>query len=421
MPNETVTAQFLVLSKEIRQKKTGEPYLSLYLADRTGEIEAKMWDNVAEVMHTFERDHFVKVKGISQIYQNRSQFTIHRLRRLEDHEVDFSDFFPCSERDPDGMFGELKSIIADIRNEHLRGLLEAVFEDAELARVYRLAPAAKSIHHACRGGLIEHVLSLCSLSRLVGPHYREVDVDLVTTGAILHDIGKVEELSYARSFGYTAEGQLLGHIVLGLRLLARVFEKHPEFPPKLRTLIEHLIISHHGELEFGSPKVPLFAEALLLHHLDNLDSKMNAMRNALKRDQHVEGEFTGWIGALERSLLKKDRYWPPAAAGQPQAGKESDEKRPQEKMPEENPALVAEEMVTVGSEMPRADEAVAAETGNPASEAKSPLIAATKPGLPEPVSSTPTSRQQERRPDPPKPPLNTLFGEKLQAVLEGRK
>src|SRR2546421_7446056 len=160
VPNEVVIAQFLVLSKEIRQKRTGEPYLSLHLADRTGEMEAKMWDNVAEVMHAFDRDDFVKVKGLFQLYQNRSQFTVHRLRRLEDHEVDFADYFPCSERDPEEMFAELQATIAGIGNHHLRGLLENIFNDGRLANLYKMAPAAKNIHHACRGGLIEHVLSL---------------------------------------------------------------------------------------------------------------------------------------------------------------------------------------------------------------------------------------------------------------------
>jgi len=305
-PNEAITAIFLVLSKEIRQKKTGEPYLSLHLADRTGELEAKMWDNVAEVMDTFDRDDFVKVKGLVQVYQNRSQFTVHRLRRVEEREVDLADFFPCSERDPEEMYAELRGIISGIGNPHLRALLESVFDDAPTAALYKMAPAAKTIHHACRGGLIEHVLSMCTLARFTAAHYKNIDLDLLLTGVILHDVGKIEELTYARSFGYSAAGQLLGHIVLGLRLLGTKFEKLSDFPPRLRMLVEHLIISHHGELEFGSPKVPEFAEAVLLHHLDNLDSKMETIRNALQRDKGVEGDFTGWIASLERVLLKKD-------------------------------------------------------------------------------------------------------------------
>ncbi len=320
-PNDLVTAQFLVISKEIRQKKAGEPYLTLRLADRTGDIEAKMWDNVAEVMDTFERDDFVKVKGLVQTYQNRSQFTVHRLRRLEENEVDLADYFPCSERDIEEMFAELQGIIAGLQNAYLRQLLEAVFSDSRLVNRYKMAPAAKNIHHACRGGLLEHVLSLCSLSRTTAAHYKNIDVELLLTGAILHDIGKIEELSYARSFGYSPEGQLLGHIVIGLRIVGHKLDGISGFPPKLRMLVEHMIVSHHGELEFGSPKVPVFAEALLLHHLDNLDSKMDAMRSALKRDSQVEGEFTGWINSLERSLLKKERFLedPPVAAPPPAA------------------------------------------------------------------------------------------------------
>jgi 3'-5' exoribonuclease len=319
IPNEVATVQLLVLSKEIRQKKTGEPYLTLHLADRSGEIEAKMWDNVAEVLDAFQRDDFVKVKGLVQIYQNRVQFTVHKLRRLEEHEVDLSDYFPCSERDPEEMFRELRDIISSFADSNLRALLEAVFSDADLVRLYKTAPAAKSIHHACRGGLLEHVLSLCTLSRVVGSHYPQIDVDLLTTGAILHDIGKLQELFYARSFGYSPDGQLLGHIILGLRLLNKTFDRLPDFPPRLRTLVEHMVLSHHGELEFGSPKTPMFAEAMLLHHLDNLDSKMDAIRGALKRDKQVEGEFTGWIAPLERVLLKKEYYLHPPTPVTPAA------------------------------------------------------------------------------------------------------
>jgi 3'-5' exoribonuclease len=360
--NEPVTAQFLVLSKEIRQKKTGEPYLSLHLADRTGEIEAKMWDNVAEVMDTFDRDEFLKVKGVVQVYQNRSQFTIHKLRRLEEHEVDFADFFPSSARDPEEMFAELHGIVNGFTNPHLQALLNSVLDDTPLMALFKLAPAAKTIHHAYRGGLLEHVLSLCQLSRLTAAHYKTIDLDLLLTGAILHDIGKVEELSYARGFSYSSDGQLLGHIIMGLRLLHSKFDKLADFPPKLRTLVEHMIVSHHGELEFGSPKVPIFAEALLLHHLDNLDSKMDAVRSALQRDRAVEGEFTGWIAPLERVLLKKERYL-------------------------EEPKVAAK----------------------------------TEPEVSAPAVTPPTPAA----PAPPKPafkpPQNSLFAEKLQAVLEPHK
>jgi 3'-5' exoribonuclease len=307
-PNQVITATFLVHLKDIRQKKTGEPYLSMLLADRTGELDAKMWDNVADVMDTFERDDFVKVKGLLQIFQNRPQLTIHKMMKIHEHDVDFSDYFPASERDPDEMFAELRQVIAGIQNAHLRALLDSFMDDGKIARMYRIAPAAKSVHHAYLGGLIEHVLSLCQLCRVTAAHYPHIDLDLVLTGAILHDVGKIAELTYDRSFGYSTEGQLLGHIVIGLRMLQEKIARLPDFPAGLRTLIEHMIVSHHGELEFGSPKVPLFPEALLLHHLDNLDSKMECMRATVAKDRHVEGCWTGYSPPLERAVLKKAKY-----------------------------------------------------------------------------------------------------------------
>src|SRR5438477_9448725 len=197
-PNKVITATFLVHIKDIRQKKTGEPYLSLLLGDRTGELEAKMWDNVTDVLESFSRDDFVKVKGLLQIYQNRPQLTVHKMVRILDSDVDFGDYFPSSERDADEMFAELRGIIAGVRNTHLRQLLDSFMNDEAISRLYRIAPAAKSVHHAFLGGLIEHVLSLCALCKMTSGHYKNIDLDLLLTGAILHDIGKVAELTYDR-------------------------------------------------------------------------------------------------------------------------------------------------------------------------------------------------------------------------------
>jgi 3'-5' exoribonuclease len=322
-PNQVVHTTFLVQNKDVRQKKSGDPYLSLSLTDRTGDLDAKMWDNVAEVMETFSRDDFIKVKGQLQIFNNRPQLTIHKLQRVAEAEVDFADYFPASERNPDEMLEELRGVIGAIGNPHLKALLTAMFDDPEIARRFKIAPAAKTIHHAFLGGLIEHVLSLCSLGRVAAGHYRNVDLDLLLTGIILHDLGKIYELTYDRGFGYSTEGQLLGHMMIALRLIGEKVAAIPGFPPKLRNLVEHLIVSHHGHLEFGSPKVPLFAEALLLHHLDDMDSKMECARALIERDRLVEGDFTGYHSALERSLLKKNHYLddgpkaPPAADPRP--------------------------------------------------------------------------------------------------------
>jgi len=311
--NKTFTTSFLVRTKEIREKKTGEPYLSLALCDRTGEIEAKMWDNVAEVMDTFERDDFVKVKGLIQIYHNRPQLTIHKMRRLTDTEVDFADYFPASTRNSEAMWQELLQTVSAITDPHLKALVEAVLEDPEIAARYQKAPAAKQIHHAWLGGLLEHVLSLCQLCRDVAGHYA-VDVNLLLAGAILHDVGKTYELSYDRSFSYTTEGQLLGHMVIGLRIIEEKLRALPDFPPRLRMLVEHMIVSHHGRLEFGSPKLPQFPEALLLHYLDDMDSKMECMRSLVEHDRQVDGNFTAYNASLERTVLKKAKFMAPAAS-----------------------------------------------------------------------------------------------------------
>ncbi|HEY3841039.1 MAG TPA: OB-fold nucleic acid binding domain-containing protein [Bryobacteraceae bacterium] len=333
--NSTPSISLLVQSKEIRQKKTGEPYLSMILSDRTGDIEAKMWDNVADILNAFERDDFVRVKGLVQIYHNRVQLVVHRLRPMEEREVDFADYFPASKHDPAVMWSELQGYVNCVGNLHIRGLLNAILDDEEIARRYRIAPAAKQIHHAFLSGLLEHVLSLCRLSRLVGPHYSFIDCDLLIAGAILHDLGKIYELSYDRGFTYTPEGQLLGHMMIGLRIVADKLRAFPDFPPALRTLIEHIIISHHGQLDYGSPKVPQFPEAILFHYLDDLDSKMECTRSLLERDQ-TPGAFTAFSHAMERGILKKAIFLEPAAPSPPPAAPE-----PQRAIPATAPATAA--------------------------------------------------------------------------------
>ncbi len=369
-PGQVATGTFLVQSKDVRQKKTGEPYLSLVLGDRTGELDAKMWDNVAEVMDTFERDDFVRVKGVLQIYNNRPQFTLHKLQRVADAAVDPADFFPASERDPAQMLAELREVVASMKNPHLRALVALFLDDQEIVRRYIKAPAAKFIHHAYLGGLLEHVLSVCRLCRLAASHYPSVDADLLLAGAVLHDIGKIYELSYERSFGYTSEGQLLGHILIGVRMVEEKLTQLPDFPPRLRTLLEHMILSHHGALEFGSPKVPLFPEALLLHYLDDLDSKMECMRALVDKDRQVEGDWTGYSQSLERMVLKKLKY----LAGTPDAD----------------------------------ETAAAPELAPPASDAN-PALAPRPPEAP------------HRRDKPPAPTTPSLFGEKLGHALRERE
>jgi 3'-5' exoribonuclease len=306
--NKVVTSTFVVAVKQVKPKKTGEPYLALTLADRTGQIDAKMWDNVADCIDGFEQDHFVKVKGLVNKYNQRFQLTIHKLRRLEDAEVDFADYLPKTTKDIDELWRTLSEFVAAFQNEHLKGLVRAFMDDAEIAAAYRCAPAAKTLHHAYIGGLLDHVVSLFRSCDLMCRNYPQVNRDLLMTGAFLHDIGKIHELSYNRAFSYTTRGQLLGHMIIELEMLQAKLESLPAFPDELKILIEHLIISHHGEYEFGSPKLPMFPEALLLHYLDDLDSKMESMRAQFEREAALENPWTSYNPSLGRPLLNSAKF-----------------------------------------------------------------------------------------------------------------
>jgi 3'-5' exoribonuclease len=327
-PNQTISAVFLVTHKDVRQKKSGEPYLSLTLSDRTGDLDAKMWENAAEVIDTFDRDQFVTVKGLLQVFQNRPQLTIHKIQPISDAAVDAADFFPASKRDRDEMFRELEGWIAQMTNPHLKALLQSIFADPQIALAYRTAPAAKAVHHAWIGGLIEHVLSLCHLAKFAAAHYTDIDFDLLLSGVLLHDIGKVRELTYARGFGYSDEGQLIGHITIGVGMVAEKIRLLPGFPDRLRDLLFHMILSHHGELEYGSPKVPVFAEAVLLHHLDNLDSKMEHVRALIARDPLVDGFWTVYSSPIDRTVLKKGKFLNPEPPPKPAETAPARDRRP---------------------------------------------------------------------------------------------
>ncbi len=307
-PNTVIVSAFLVQTKDLRYKKTGEGYLSLILSDKSGEMEAKIWENVAELLPLFERDDFVKVKGAVQVFRNKPQLTIHRIKKVPDNDVDVADFFPHSERDPEEMWQELQEVVASLDRQPLRDLFGLILGDPEIAERLKRAPAAKSMHHAFLGGLLEHVLSLARLARLVLQNYPTLDGDLVVSGVILHDIGKIYEMSYSRSIQYTSHGQLLGHMILEIQILHDKLRQLPEFPKRLQILLEHLIISHHGQYEFGSPKLPMFPEALLLHYIDDLDSKLQGMQMLIAKDATTSGEWTGFLPSLGRTLLKVQNY-----------------------------------------------------------------------------------------------------------------
>jgi 3'-5' exoribonuclease len=399
-PSQVITATFLVQQKDIRQKKTGEPYLSLILGDRTGELDAKMWDNAEEVMDTFSRDDFVRVRGLVQIHQNRQQLTIQKLQRVEENTIELSDYFPTTRRDVEEMFQELRTTVAGFTNSDLRALCNVFLDDPRTARLLRIAPAAKSMHHAYLGGLLEHICSMASIAKHLAPHYG-VDADLLLTGVLLHDIGKIHELTYDRSFGYSIDGHLLGHLSIGMRMLDEAIRTLPSFPPRLRVLIEHMILSHHGQLEFGSPKLPAFPEALLLHHIDNLDSKMEAMRASLEKDRSLDGFLTNYSPALERQVFRKERYLQEAA---------------------ESPALAQSAKAPDASgNPPSADAPAPSQTASsaPANPSPSPSAAPPAGGSP-PASNTRAPANPAAKSQFFRSPSVSPFAEQLQKALGGK-
>jgi 3'-5' exoribonuclease len=318
--NKVIVSSFVVITKQVKPKKTGEPYLALTLGDRCGQIEAKMWDNVEDALDVFEQEDFLKIKGLLNKYKNRFQITIHKIRKLGDSEVDFADYLPKANKDIDELWRTLEQFVDSFRDPHLKALVQALMADPEIAKGYRSAPAAKTLHHAYIGGLLDHVVSLFRSCDLVSRNYPQVNRDLLLTGAFLHDIGKIHELTYTRSFSYTTRGQLLGHMIIELELLQAKIAQIPNFPEQLKTLLEHLIISHHGQYEFGSPKLPMFPEALMLHYLDDLDSKMESMRAHFEREAANESSWTTYNSSLGRTLLntakflKKEKEDEPAVA-----------------------------------------------------------------------------------------------------------
>ncbi|HLW55029.1 MAG TPA: OB-fold nucleic acid binding domain-containing protein [Candidatus Angelobacter sp.] len=315
--NQVITSAFVVVSKQAKPKKSGELYLALTLADRTGYIEAKMWDNVADHINCFEQDDFIKVRGLINKFNGRFQLTLHKIRSLEEAEIQFDDFLPRTTKNVEEMWGRLADFVESFRDPHLKALIRAFMADAQIAEAYKAAPAAKSLHHAFIGGLLEHVLSLFQACDLTSRNYPDIiDRDLLLAGAFLHDIGKLHELTFARSFAYTTRGQLLGHMIIELEMLHEKLEHLPDFPAEYKTLLEHMIISHHGKYEFGSPKLPMFPEALMLHYLDDLDSKIEGMRAHFAREPGAE--WTGYNPNLERPLLNSRRYLERARAPQPE-------------------------------------------------------------------------------------------------------
>ena len=296
---------FLCLQKEVRAGRKSD-FLALTLADASGQIQARMFDNVERYRQEFEAGEFVRAEARVDTFNNQPQLILSAIRRVnpaQDVSQGFSedDLVPSAPRPVDEMWHELQALVSEVVNDDVRVLLSRVLVDHEAA--LREWPAAKQIHHAYRGGFLEHILQMAQVGRMVARAY-EANADLVVAGAILHDIGKLQELQYELgATSYTREGNLVGHIGLGLVLVREMANGIHGFPPEIRAQIEHLVMSHHGTREHGSPVEPKTIEAFILSMVDDLDARINQVRQALKETPPGE-EFTSWHRRLERVLYR---------------------------------------------------------------------------------------------------------------------
>lgn len=285
-----VRGVYLCTQKTLARGRNDRAYLNLTLADRSGELEGRVWDQAEAVAGRFAELDLVRVEGTAVVYQGRLQLHLADVVRADDPGLDPADFVRASELPVEELWRDLRALAATVQSAPLRRLLDAVLDDPELAERLRRAPAAKSIHHAYVGGLLQHTLSVARVVELACTHYaREapglVDRDLALTGAILHDLGKTRELTAERGLGYTDIGRLLGHIVLGDALVEEKLRAIPDFPPEVALRLRHVLVAHHGEREFGSPKRPKTVEAFLVHHADALDCQLGFLRDLFAREQ----------------------------------------------------------------------------------------------------------------------------------------
>ncbi len=303
--NTRIQGFFLVREKHLRSTRTNHPYLQLHLQDNSGSIEAKVWEDVPAFEKSFDEGDAVVVKGRVSEYAQRLQLEIEDIGRAipekhADYGFDLAKLIPASKSNVNQMWRELGKIIRDMGDAHLKTLISMVYKNhADLIKQH---PASMKLHHAWLGGYLEHVLSMAQIGVQLAPHY-QVDQDLLLTGILLHDIGKILELNPARKPGYTDSGKLLGHIVLGRDLARDTMHQIEDFPEALQLKVEHMILSHQGQYEWQSPKQPKFKEALLLHYIDAMDARMNMMTEAMEQD-HETGSWTNRFNYFRIPLLK---------------------------------------------------------------------------------------------------------------------
>jgi len=308
-PGQTVNQVFLVREKDLRTTKSGDLYITCTLIDRTGKISARLWQATESIFTAISTDGFIHVKGRTEEYRGNLQLVIDALRPYPADKVDLSDFTAVTELDIEAMWSELLEILRAVKNKPLRMLIKKFVEDRALVAGFKKAPAAMEMHNPFVGGLLEHTLKIAQAAQALLPLYPKLNTDLVLTGVFLHDIGKIGELTAGTAINYTDRGQLIGHITIAAiwvqekaNLLSA--EMGEPFPPKTLDLLQHLILSHHGVHEYGSPKLPMIPEAYFLHYLDNLDAKMYMTTHQIANDPDAESSFTSYHRQLETRLYK---------------------------------------------------------------------------------------------------------------------
>jgi len=302
---EKIASLFLVGEKNMAHSQKGSAYLNVRLKDKTGEVDAKVWDNAVEVDKLFKKGDIVYIEGRVQIYRNALQVSIVNLQPCGPGDFNPSDFLPVSKLDTDAMFKDLLVYVDNIKTEPIRALLNAFFRDEITAERFRRAPAAKGFHHIYLGGLLEHTLSVVRLLDHAADHYPQLNRDLLLAGGMLHDIGKIYEFSYESLIEYSDEGRMIGHLVMGVEMINKKIEAIADFPSQLALELRHIILSHHGEFEFGSPKRPKTREALIIHFMDDMDAKLNAFDSFVAADSTGnDSDWTSFNRFFERYLYK---------------------------------------------------------------------------------------------------------------------
>lgn len=305
-PGAEIEESYVVRAKDLRQRRGGGPYIAASLGDRTGEVAALVWENVEQIGKVLTVGSVVSVKGQVQRYNDRLQVVIRRAATVATDEVDESLFVRSSSVDPEILWQRLTGLVEEVGDEHLRQLLFRILADPEVADRLRVAPAARAMHHAFRSGLLEHTVSMATVGRSLARHYA-VNPDLVVAGCVLHDLGKVWELDLGSSIEYTDDGRLIGHLTMEVLHVDRVIGELPAFPAELRRQLIHILLAHHGEYEYGSPRRPKTPEALLVHMVDNLDSRMAGMMEAINADGDPEAAWSPYSKILDRFIYRR-RY-----------------------------------------------------------------------------------------------------------------